>query len=658
MATPAILFSPAKQSTMTKTPASVSKTALDSIHSKLSAIDAGWLQSRDVNDTHPIHVYTNLLHQLNGGPKRRQSPLVNAGYAARMAVITHTMERWINGVVRITSQTDLDPNDGEGDNIQCINVVMVGCGMDALGIWSKHVLHRWLCKALGDNVNESNRYFGVNVYEFDAWDNCVLKTQAFLESGLISLDDGMNTSSSDTNEINDKHYHIHVQGRIRLETTESMSKDDDYTLISLDLREMQDDKSILSQATLHAGLDSSQPTIVVSELVLAYLGYKGADAVMHSISGIIHGCKLSMFACLEPMLPTDESFDGLISVKKAYAREYSRHFLGKLQTGSSERSSTPWLNPLGSDFYNLQSRLETCGLINSCCATLRECAVCVAHILRGSPSSSASGQDVQTIGSEFLCAKEPFDEYVALSLNLNCYCVVCSFHPSLANDETQSLIKSVCPWSTQTTNDDASISIKPISTSDEDVQVHELYGRLYQHMYNTFPPIRKMVKSALKGDLSIKPKPSSETIGNTSRSAIRDRFVHDGGDFWVATANCRRDNTTIVVGCIGVKRRSNRNTDCVSNSSTYSTKYEIYRFAVDDSYRGGGIGKRLLQVVETSSKSKGATEIYAVTPSCLLAANTLYESSGYAVDCSRCFVAGALRMNVYSKAMGCVQTDL
>eukprot|EP00956_Cyclotella_meneghiniana_P005138 scaffold6407_cov78-Cyclotella_meneghiniana.AAC.13 len=373
-------------------PTAVSKTAHDSFHAKLSAVDAGWLHSNDVDsvpnlteNSHSIHVYTDLLQQLHRGPKRRQSPLVNAGYAARMSTMTYILERWVYEVVK-------------ADNIRCINVVMVGCGMDALGIWSKHLLSKF--------NNKSSMM--LNVYEFDCWDNCILKKELLLESDLL-------TGDSTTDDDNSQSYHIHLKGKINIARNASLvDREDDYTLVSLDLREIHETKSILSLAALKAGLDSVQPTIVLSELVLAYLGYDGANAVIRSISDVIHGNRLSVFTCIEPMIPTDDELGNslsMLSVEEAYARDYNQKFLEKLQTGAKSRQNSSRFSALGSNTSTIQQRLESCGLSNSYSTTLREGTACIVRNLRGE-----SG-----LGPKFMCAKEPFDEHTALALNLGCY---------------------------------------------------------------------------------------------------------------------------------------------------------------------------------------------------------------------------------------------
>lgn len=221
--------------------------------------------------------------------------------------------------------------------------------------------------------------------------------------------------------------------------------------------------------------------------------------------------------------------------------------------------------------------------------------------------------------------------------------MVCSFNIQPVGDTSaQNVRESVCPWSIPFITCNSTVSVKPISTSAQDGEVNDLYANIYLHLYDKYPAIHKMVRSALKSDLSL--------TKDKSTSSIRDRFISESGDFWVAFESSRsyedEQNCLNVVGCIGVKRRKSKHTE------SSPSEYEISRLAVDNSYRGAGIGKQLLQVAEVYSRSKGATVLYAVTPSCLLAANKLYDSCGYSIDDLKCFMAGeSLQMNVYCKFM-------
>ena len=137
-------------------PKSISKTAIDSLHAKLSAVDAGWLGTNDNNDqSSSLDGYTQILEQIHDGiegphsKRRRQTPLVNAGYAARMAVMTFILEKWIDSVV------------SRHHNNEGINVVVLGCGLDALGLWSRNVLDEAITEHHNHDENQTPR---LNVY--------------------------------------------------------------------------------------------------------------------------------------------------------------------------------------------------------------------------------------------------------------------------------------------------------------------------------------------------------------------------------------------------------------------------------------------------------------------------------------------------------------
>jgi len=699
-------------------PTSISRTALDSLHAKLSAVDGGWLDgsnddgqcnggSKNVNNNiaHPIDSYCKLLKQIHDGvlsKTRRQTPLVNAGYAARMATTTFILERWINHVV---AQGCDSVNKNTNADSECINVVLLGCGMDALGVWSKHYLSQDSLHQSGASDNDEDSEAPpptpkVKVYEFDAWDNCILKRQALVNSGLLQeffsfesascngrehqgTDCQTNAYNDDIKSTSDNSLCIISKGQIALEDIGSNKhqNEDDYFLVALDLRETcpspsdggNDDairqKSILSHAIHKVGLDTSQPTIVLSELVLAYLGYDGANAIMHAVAkDVLCGNEYSMFSCLEPVFPSESSGhsdsqrrdDGrtrILSVKESYSRDYRQQFLGKLQQGNSKYSSPPntnanadpsssWLHPLGSDSLSIQKRLEHCGFSpsNICYTTLGKAAANVAGIRRKSNAP------------KFLRAKEPFDEHVALALNLNCYGVVCAFSPNLLRtnpmDKSDCWRRDICPWISM--NDDAAsaVQIHPIASLLDDNHVRNLYGKIYIHLYDEYPAIRKMVKSALKMDL----RANTTKVGNNT--AVRNRFKDKGGDFWVA----KDIGKSSIIGCVGVSQRKKRETDQIeSMASSKVVEYEIQRLAVDDKSRGKGMGRKLLSVAEeyirdqearSNPGTKNASitiKLWAVTPECLIAANKLYESAEYKKE--ETFQAGTLCMNVYCKSL-------
>jgi ribosomal protein S18 acetylase RimI-like enzyme len=727
-------------------PTLISHTALDSLQAKISAIDGGWLdghcrggggsgsgRANPKNDTvtpyRPnIHdTYCKFLQCIHNGVvfegegqsqrlrRRRQTPLVNAGYAARIAVMTFILERWLERVIArvvtdrhcchsdqvIDSDAKIAANKSTSKD-SCINVVLLGCGMDALGICSKQFLHDVLSekKLNNDDGRANNSSYStpkiprVKVYEFDAWDNCLLKRRALVESGILvesssfggnirqqEMSHNMQATAkiegrNDPSSFSKALFRTISKGRIVLDNDDGdTDNDDDYFLMAMDIRETifvgngDDDrknqrKSILSLAMKDVRLDVSQPTVVLSELVLAYLGYDGANGTLHSIAAdVVGGNHNSLFVCLEPVFPSESDIfsssggraaDGCgglktISVEESYAREYSHQFLDTLQRGDSVHASKSkggrssiksslWIHPLGSNLHNIKERLRNCGFssCNICHATLGEASANVAQIRRVSNNARS-----------FLRAKEPFDEHAALALNLNCYGVVCVFSSISSSTVTEDELR-ICPWFRKV-NVPPTVDVNPIDCLIDDNHVRDLYGKLYEHLYCQYPAIRKMVKTALKTDLR-----DEENESNNNCSAIQHRYLRNGGNFWVAVDTAK----SLIVGCVGVGLRNAKGKNAIRPPSAV-VEYEIHRLAVSDQYRGLGIGTKLLSTAEEyiskqesgsySRSSSIRVKLWAVTPNCLINANQLYDSLGYKLE--ETFLVGSLCMNVYCKAL-------
>jgi ribosomal protein S18 acetylase RimI-like enzyme len=655
-------------------PKSISKTAIDSLKAKLSAADSGWLQSDGHDDVvssydDQLDGYIKLLekihkciddnnngqHQTNTNKRRRrQTPLVNAGYAARMAVMTFLVEEWIDSVV-ISSLRRQIPNNGQGDDDApaggSINIVVLGCGLDALGLWSKHALEK----------NHHQTTLRLQVYEIDAHDNCVLKQQALERSGILHECLAMK-KRRDEDAVKNSLFGIITEGSINTMMESNSTKDDsnmvDYHLLAMDLRDIRKDTSLLKRALDSTGFDGSNPTLVLSELVLAYMEYESVNAILQSIvvQDRLSDNEFSMFACLEPMLPTistEQHNDSLVdqkllSVRDSYARDYAKQFLEKLNRGTcssgTEEENSNMFHPLGVNEEMITARFISCGysMANIGVASLNMATAKVACARRKKQP-------------RFLCAKEPFDELAALKLNLGCYAVACAFASSSDNE-----MRGAFPWLKQPLNDSsATIKITPISDAGEDMLVGELYSRIYTHLYDEQPAIRKMVKSALKMDLR------ADSSDDGSSSAISNRFKAKGGEFWVAYDM----KSSEMVGCVGIRQRKTReyhygDDDRESSSSSILSvvEYEVQRLAVDDQHRGKGIGKSLLNAVYEYSLQHGmrtqnsemlestriSPKLWAVTPEILVAANKLYKSNGFRKEES---FEGGLCMNVYCKTI-------
>jgi len=611
-------------------PKSISKTAIDSLHAKLSAIDAGWLSS---NSPSLLDGYTLILEQIYDGiegpqsKRRRQTPLVNAGYAARMAVMTFILEKWFDSVL------------SRDENIEGINVVVLGCGLDAVGLWSRNVLNDTLTKYQQRAEDQSPK---LNVYEIDAWDNCVLKQHALERSGIVQVH--RTTNNTDDDSTKESSFCALMEGTINKAASKEVDLSD-YHLIAMDFRHICKDKNLLKKALDSTGFDPSQPTIILSELVLAYIGYESTNAILQTMAThLLRDNGRSMFLCLEPMLPTgteqhhySTNKKQFFSVKESYARDYANQFLGKLNRGNSSTNSDDddVFHPLGSNRETIVARLISSGfsMSNLDAASLRKAV--------GEVSSTHR-----------LIAKEPFDEHAALALNMECYAVACAFGGSSDGN-----LGRLLPWLDHSMqNSSSTIRIAPIEDSSQDKLVGNLYGRIYAHLYNKYPAIRKMVKSALKTDLF-----ADSANGS---SAIQNRFEGKGGKFWIALDVESSD----IVGCIGVRQRKINECDDQSDtgelSSTFSAvEYEVQRLAVVDKHRGKGIGKRLLNAVYEYSLQQGSVvmkdmemvenkknglsvKLLAVTPDVLVNANNLYNAFGFMKKES---FGGGLTMNVYSK---------
>lgn len=483
--------------------------------------------------------------------------------------------------------------------------------------------------------------------------------------------------------------------------------EDDYFLIAVDLRDTlpspslgvnnaaknNNSQSILSGVFQHIGLDfTTQPTLVLSELVLAYLGQDGGDAILHSIASdvILAGAAANnannnnMFVCLEPIFPisndkvlVNEEREGcrnqmMMSIEETYARDYGQQFLGKLQRGNSRHdssaskkmfndgnddltslSSSSWFHPLGSNSKSVHLRLQRCGFPTF--------GICYAPMGRAVANVARYQRSMGNIN--FLLAKEPFDEHSSLILNLNCYGVVCAFSSAsfdplrrlvveddLENIRNEQIQRDICPWfqASRVHVSSSEFSCRPIASASEDGQVRELYARLYSDLFDSYPSIQKMVKSALKSDLGL--IESNIMI----RSAIRNWYKLKGGDFWISS-----DIDGRVVGCIGLCLREEHRRPSDKKYQTV-VEYEIHRLSVDEQYRGKGVGSSLLSYVEqwvrnqhTSTVSKAVTTVTvtlkAVTPDCLTFANKLYKSIAYVKEGT--FHSGNIIMNVYYKAI-------
>ncbi len=743
---------------------SVAKTALDALNAKVSAVEFGYQPvpvkqrgdlyvdflykmklgvsiSRDPNQSQsqstlqPAESQSQRQSQRqsknqnqNRSYIKRQSPLVNAGYALRVASLSKMIFEFIDCRCREEPQPQTQGQRQGLPRAQEVNIVILGCGLDVLGLWC----------ATYDNVN---------VYEIDCFDNCVLKRHALMSSNLVlptacssrvgeggvegegegrglgydeTADDEKNKDILLEGVLN---WNISVEEKKTVEEIQ-MPRDSDttkefknfgrttctsssiqkqkqkqkqkhkhnYTLMSADLRCVSSLQNALSASS---SFDASKPTMVVSELVLAYLGTQSVCELLSFLSSqICQQNDASLFVAYEPVSNSNSTtrMDGTSNnnnhnnnhngVVRAYTKDYFGQFSTKINKGNAikkeERqksksacTSTSTSTSTSSNFEPIgRSSLHTIDFLRSCGFDgFVDCKKII---------SAAKKLNLSHIN----LSPELFDEHAALHLHMHCYSVVgaqavCPMSSSQSQSRAKkNMFVNVCPWSNvvdascgmgrlyeQRMNPNSFSSSSSSSSSDNIItiasvknehqeQVRILFGNTYGHLFDKYPSVKKMVKNALKTDLSstrIVEKNDDENDNyNDNRfksdyCAIWDYYSRRGGSFWVVIDNAKGDR---IIGCIGITRLKVKlkkgddddddddddGDDDSDTNAVASRSYEIHRLAVHPDYRGKGIGRLLLQTVEEFVhliEYDDTTALYATTPEIMEAANSLYTAQSY-----------------------------
>ena len=584
---------------------SVAKTALDALQAKVSAIKFGY---QAIRKNHNGELYKRLLNEMNVGlvgssqSIKRQSPLVNAGYTLRLATLSKT----IYDFVKCNSKSS------------GVNVVITGSGLDVLSIWAR---------SLRKNVN---------IYEVDCHENCTLKIQCLQQSGLVvkprciyydSGEDKIETATtsegSECSEkfifkgyINESKFAIdfkNTHGDMLFGTSNITPN---YTLVSADLR----CTSSLGKAFAASSFDGSLPTIVISELVLAYVRKQNLLDLLSFLSSKICYNEESIFIAYEPVWPsTSESH-----VVRSYAKEYFDKFTAKLNKGNSDQQKQKPLQfePIGESSEHVIEMMRLCNF---------DGPVDCKKIISASRNLNLSHINL---------SPELFDEHAAFRLHMHCYCIIGAKVVSKDKKQMSNYFK-LCPW---TNIDDATLGfgrcLQPVNSIDpsdnltisvirkeHQEQVRILFTNMYNDLYTEYPAVKKMVKTAMKSDLNTKvcTKKCIKKISglDNSKCAIWHYYSQHGGSFWVALD---QEDSNRVIGCIGVTR-------IVKGGDLFTDrKYEIHRLAVHHDARGKGVGRQLLQTAENFISCKeysGSATLFATTPEVLDTANLFYSSNAY-----------------------------
>lgn len=620
--------------------APIAKTAEDAINAKFSAVHCKYklvpemqllhvpvvpAKESNISETIPFttsqDLYKDLLDKIKDGKVRRQTPLVNAGYAVRVLAISSTILKFIK-------------EKQGGSHSSKINLVLLGAGLDIMAIWA------CLIGSCDGNFNAN-----IQLYEVDCDENFRKKRDALLRSEILSLCDETAKSANNNAKILEGRVDVHKRER-KMQVT-----DCNYTLVSADLRDI----SGLDNAFKATSFDSRVPTIVVSELVLAYLNLdkKGVctNDLLKFISSQLCVSKDSLFLAYEPVMSGSVE-DPKTNVIGGYSEKYFSQFVSKLDRG----------NASGDASKNASSCQDVDNISSSSFAPIGKSSSDVIQRLRSNGFDGIVGCTPAAKAARYISESfqppELFDEYAALRLHLNCYSIICATGGS---NNTRSISldakgwMTICPWlkveSDKYTRgsgrtflqelDDTRLTLTSIKCEHQE-QVRSLFKESYADLLEQFPSVRKLVKAALKSDLSVKEKAGHEEK-EISDCAIWNHYCRSDGAFWVITRKpiisdaeipCNEQHTMsngLVVGCIGVKKC---NPSAIS-SSQHSSCYEINRLAVLSSERRNGIGRILLQCVEGFVRGRETTayaSILASTPKVLDAANSFYSANGFRID--------------------------
>uniref|UniRef100_A0A7S3VC67 [phosphatase 2A protein]-leucine-carboxy methyltransferase n=1 Tax=Chaetoceros debilis TaxID=122233 RepID=A0A7S3VC67_9STRA len=609
---------------MSKINTPVAKTAIDAINAKLSALNCGYKPISDESEGNYYHKLlqaikstytssTNSTNKIQNPGIKRQTPLVNSGYAIRVATISSMIAKFIEKNTKSNTKQSTDtPGDDTGVETTRANIMLLGCGLDIVGIWG------------------SSLAMNVDVYEIDCIDNCLVKQDALTRIGIIQCDH-VESEHNDEDEDDgttasaDQDGGIILQGRIDYGAVEGCTisfnaSNNTYSLLAADLR----DTVSLEQIVASSSFNPFAPTIVISELVIAYLG-QHTEKLLKYISSSLCICDESMFLAYEPVIPSSGKTVSQNSNVMAYAKDYFGQFSSKLNRGEADHgtqknSSQMCFEPIGKSTRHVENKLRRCqfdGFVD--CSQMSKAAR-YFEISRRSPP-------------------ELFDEQIALQFHLHCYSIIIA----TSNKFNIRALNSICPWivtnhairgigyfsSREIKREGETMILTSIKKKYEE-EVRNLFKDTYTSLFDDYPSVRKLVKSALKSDLSTKGQASSDRNDCQSDSVIWNRYSDNGGAFWVVIEV--DEEKQHILGCIGVTKKC---TNSVVNLGLEGSEYyEMNRLAVRQGARRKGIGKLLLGAVEEHIQRttiSRPTCMVATTPKVLEAANTLYSANGFTI---------------------------
>jgi len=599
-------------------------------------------------------------------PPPRQSPLVSAGYAMRIASMAHVVHSFV-------SIHAADVNSS-------INIIILGCGMDVLGLWAQSL-------ASSSSSSSSSSLNQIHIWEVDVISVAQQKRDKLLQQGLVIA-----SSTSSSNNNNNETNGLVLEGCIQNNKNQQQqqyteSQDCNYHLIAADLRCLDSLDASLKQAmTVVSDEHLERPTLVMLELVLAYLGNESTDRLLQwcatnllyspSLASSGGSSALVAFEALgETTIVSNDKDNTEIntttktsSVFQSYQKEYTRQFQAKLQRGQTRTTEDQLQLQSAKETVNFHPLGRTCKQVQQHIAKLTGYHRGTVHTCLAGTSSYWAQKQSPSVQLD-VPEGEMFDEHAALTLHLASYVQVVAFHESTRNLTTLTqfrLKQRLCPWKyppgcfrqIATNNDTATITfVTPLESCDE-AAIRTLFQTTYESLGQSRPAVKRLVKTALKKEFSTRSSSNDGGPSNEDESCIRRGYQQHGGDFFVAVQYTTKQNEQPagkrqVLGGIGVRKWSQRMPKITQEFENLQPIYEIHRFFVSQEHRRQGIGKALLQMAESfvasqvASKTKKRYRTVAATLSLLEEANQIYLKHGYYLLEESCI--GDLQMKTYAK---------
>lgn len=585
--------------------------------------------SNDNNNNTNNSTYQSLLQQMTNHciiTPTRQTPLVNIGYAVRIACVLDSIHRFISFHKMNCDNWKATTNSSCTSGNIFIQIVILGAGMDVTGLWA--ILQQQTATTIT-----------IHVVEVDCPEICEMKKTALQTMEVLQQ---LAFSSNDISTS------VVWKGCKIVDDDISHS----YTLVKGDLQEEIFVNELFTNVLLH-----DTPTLVLSELVLSYLPCKACDYVLQQCAAIINTTRNSCIVMYEPLGYSDAGtnkqgnamvteFDQSISVLDSYKRTYWKQFNSKLLRGQASTKIQDKENvvfyPLGCSITAIQQRLKKNALEFVYASTAGAVGVAIPNI--------------------HWKAREPFDEHAALNLHLSSYIVVIGFG-SDSMSKNASLLdhvffrRTVCNWGIpgflnlpkqviNVSNTTDSIWLTTVERQDES-QIRQLFESTYKHLFEQYPSVHKMVNAALRKDLAV-PIVSKlkDSKMQSELSSIGEYYRKLGGVFLVCVkfdkgniGNPSHIANRHVMGAVGVRALGKLEKD--ARALPFGrTCYEIHRLFVDVRMQRCGLGKALLRTAMekiTERRSCKATHekeklFIATTPTVLLNANHFYTSMGFRIE--------------------------